>query len=114
MSSTQTATQKILDQLRQQELKMNSNPVQTYWQQQPSNLADQFFQQQRNLMSERGRLENVELQKLSNALSSFEADLSASCKNLSRELDALDNTTALLKAVSHLTSVIGQTIRLVA
>jgi hypothetical protein len=112
MVSTQTTTQ-TLEQLKQQEQALNSNRVQTYWQQQSSDLANQFFQQQRTLMSERVTLENVELQKLTNTLRSFESDLSAGCANLSKEITALDSAIALLNTLSHVTSVVGQIINLV-
>jgi uncharacterized protein YPO0396 len=113
MSLTQTTAQ-TLEQLKQQEQALNSNRVQTYWQQQSSDLANQFFQQQRNLMSERVTLENVELQKLAETMNSFEPDLLAGCANLSKEIDALDNAIALLNTLSHITSVVGQIIHLVA
>lgn len=99
-----------LDQLRKQELELNSSRVQLFWEdnQRDSDNKEKFVRERRAVVIQRVMLENAILAKIAGMLKELEDDLKEGCNNLQLEIDNLDREVDFLNKLSRVTGILAR------
>lgn len=106
--------QQLLAKLRNLELELNSSRVQYKFEQEPdSNIRNKFFQDRRDIVIAREKLENDILGKFVPRLKALEEDINDGIADLENALDALTSTISTLKILNRVTGLVARVFMLV-
>lgn len=110
LDELQKIRDKRLDQLRKQELELNSSRVQLFWedsQRNPDN-KKKFFRERRAVVVERVKLENAILEKIAGMLKELQDDLKEGCDELQSAIDNLNDEVDFFNKLSRVTGILAR------
>jgi hypothetical protein len=106
--------QQLLAKLRNLELDLNSSRVQLKFEQEPDpNIRNKFFQDRRDIVIAREKLENDILGKFVPRLKQLEEDINDGIADLEKALDNLTSTISTLKILNRVTGLVARVLMLV-
>jgi hypothetical protein len=99
-----------LDELRAIERKLNSSSVQLHWEDQtiPKSQREDFFEQRREIIVLRSKLENEVLARIAKRLEMLEPDLSDGINNLNAQIDRINENIAFINTLSRITGILAR------